>query len=149
MIGEVPDDFRLFLHRHRELLSTLYEWSIRVLVPRRFHKAAALYQQAVREEFMTPLGVRDAEALAGLFGARRGSRATASDLVSEGAEVARRYGRWRVRALRRAWEQDGNSALWSAQSHALRDHLQLGRGRVEFVALNRQYLQLSHLLGVA
>jgi hypothetical protein len=38
MTGEVPDDFRLFLHRHRELPSTLYEWSIRVLVPRRFHK---------------------------------------------------------------------------------------------------------------
>jgi hypothetical protein len=149
MTGEVPGDFRLFLHRHRELLTTLYEWSIRILVPRRFHKAAALYQHAVREEFMTPLSVRDAEALAGLFAARRGSKAPASDLVSEGAEVAKRYGRWRVRALRRTWEQDGNSALWSAQSHALRDHLQLGRGRVEFVALNRQYLQLSHLLGVA
>ena len=149
MTGEVPDDFRLFLHRHRELLSTLYEWSIRVLVPRRFHKAAALYQHAVREEFMTPLSVGDAEALASLFAARRSPRATVSDVVSEGAEVARRCGRWRVRALRRSWEQDGHSALWSAQSHTLRDHLQLGRGRVEFVALNSQYLQLSHLLGVA
>jgi hypothetical protein len=149
MTGELPDDFRLFLHRHRELLSTLYEWSIRVLVPRRFRKAAALYQHAVREEFMTPLSVRDAEALAGLFPARRGPKATVSDVVSEGTEVARRCGRWRVRALRRAWEQDGNSALWSAQSHTLRDHLHIGRGRVEFVALNRQYLQLSHLLGVA
>jgi hypothetical protein len=39
---------------------------------------------------MTPLTVRDAEALAGLFAARRGFRATASDVVSEGAEVARR-----------------------------------------------------------
>jgi hypothetical protein len=148
MIDEVPDDFRLFLHRHREVLSTLYEWSIRVLIPRRFHKAAALYQQAVREQFMTPLSVREAEALAGLFAARRRLGAV-SDPVSEGVEVARRCGRWRVRALRRVWEQDGDSALWSAQSHTLRDHLQLGRGRVEFVALNRQYLQLSHLLGVA
>jgi hypothetical protein len=148
MTGEVPDDFRLFLHRHRELLSTLYEWSIRVLVPRRFHKAAGLYHRAVREEFMTPLSLRDAEALAGLFAARQSPK-RAADLVSEGAEVARRYGRWRVRGLRCAWEQDGNSALWSAQSHTLRDHLQLGRGRVEFVALNRQYLQLGHLLGVA
>ena len=63
--------------------------------------------------------------------------------------MARRYRRWRVRALRRACEQDGNPALWLAQSHALRDHLQLGRGRVEFLALNRQYLQLSQPVGVA
>ena len=68
MTREVPDDFRVFLHRHRELLSTLFEWSIRILVPQRFHKAAALYQHAVRDEFMTPVRPVDAEALACLFG---------------------------------------------------------------------------------
>jgi len=71
------------------------------------------------------------------------------DRLSDAAEVMQRYGRMRVRALRRTWEQEGNSALWSAQSHTLRDHLQTGRGRLEFVTLNRQYLQLSQLVGVA
>ena len=65
------------------------------------------------------------------------------------AEVMRRYGRARLRTLRRTWSQEGDQALWSAQSPTLRDHLQAGRGRVEFVALNRQYLQLSQLVGVA
>ena len=149
MTREAPDDFRVFLHRHRELLSTLSEWSIRVLVPQRFHKAAALYQHAVRDEFMTPVRPGDAEVLACLFGSRRGATTASSDALSDAAEVMQRYGRMRVRALRRTWEQEGNSALWSAQSHTLRDHLQTGRGRLEFVSLNRQYLQLSQLVGVA
>src|SRR4051812_18244358 len=50
MTHEPPDDFRMFLHRHRELLSTLCEWTVRILVPHHFLKAAALYQRAVREE---------------------------------------------------------------------------------------------------
>ncbi len=149
MTREAPDDFRVFLHRHRELLSTLYEWSIRILVPHRFLKAAALYKQAVREELMTPLRPRDADDLACLFRRRRDTAANAADPPFEVAEVTQRYGRARLRTLRRTWEQDGDQALWSAQSPTLRDHLQTDRGRIEFVALNRQYLQLSQLVGVA
>jgi hypothetical protein len=149
MTREAPEDFRLFLHGHRELLSTLYEWSIRILVPQRFHTSAALCRHAVREEFGTPVTARDAEALAHLFRARSGGAKPSADAVDDAATALHRYGRARVRALRRTWDQDGDPALWSAQSPTLRDHLQTGRGRLEFVALNRQYLQLSQLVGVA
>ena len=98
---------------------------------------------------MTPVRPFDAEALACIFGARLGATTASADALSDGAEAVRRYGRMRVRALRHTWEQDGDSAIWSAQSHTLRDHLQTGRGRLEFVSLNRQYLQLSQLVGVA
>lgn len=73
MTRPVPDDFRVFLHRHRELLTALREWSIRILVPLRCPPAARLYQQAVREEFMMPLRTRDVEELEDLFCERRRS----------------------------------------------------------------------------
>jgi hypothetical protein len=50
---EVPAEFRLFLLRHADLLKTVNEWTIRLLVPRRFRKAAALYRYAVRDAFTT------------------------------------------------------------------------------------------------
>jgi hypothetical protein len=37
---EVPAEFRLFLLRHADLLKAVDEWTIRLLVPRRFRKAA-------------------------------------------------------------------------------------------------------------
>ena len=98
---------------------------------------------------MTPLRPLDAEALASVFGAQRSATTPSADVLSDAATAMQRYGRMRVRALRRSWEQEGDSALWSAQSYALRDHLQIGRGRLEFFALNRQYLHLSQLVGVA
>lgn len=143
MTREAPDDFRVFLHRHRELLSTFYEWSIRVLVPHRFLKAAALYQQAVRDEFMTPLRPGDVDDLVCLFRRRQGAATKVPIPPSEVAELMQRYGRARLRTLRRTWAQDGDQALWSALSPTLRDHLHTGRGRVEFVALNRNGLYAS------
>jgi len=46
-------------------------------------------------------------------------------------------------------QREGYRALSSAQSHTLRDHLESGRGRIEFVDLSHQYLQLTPLVGVA
>ena len=149
MTHETPDDFRMFLHRHRELLPTLDEWTVRILVPHHFLKAAGLYQRAVREEFMTPLKPRDADDLVCLFRRRQHAATKVPEAPLDVAEVMQRYGRARLRTLRRTWLQEGDQALWSAQSSTLRDHLQTGRGRVEFLALNRQYLQLSQLVGVA
>ena len=69
---EVPADFRVFLLRHADLLKWVDEWTIRVLLPRRFRKAAALYRYAVRDAFMMPLEPRDVEELDWYFRARRG-----------------------------------------------------------------------------
>src|SRR4030095_13531644 len=56
---EVPIDFRMFLLRHADLLKSVDEWTIRVLLPRRFRKAAALYRYAVRDAFLMPLGLHE------------------------------------------------------------------------------------------
>jgi hypothetical protein len=147
---EVPADFRLFLLRHEELLRAVHEWTIRVLVPRRFRKAAALYRYAARDELATPLELSTVEELGWFFRVRQG-RATdvppPPDL--DPATAARKFSGARFRALFRAWEREGDWALWSAQSPILRDHLQMGRGRIEIAELSHQYLQLTPLVGVA
>lgn len=51
----LPLDFRQYLLRHADLLRFLTTWTVRLLVPRRFRKAVALYKAALREERWTPL----------------------------------------------------------------------------------------------
>ena len=146
---DVPADFRMFLHRHAELLRALPEWTIRLLVPRRFRKAAALYRYAVRDEFATPLKPSTVEELEWFFRARQGDTQTAPPADLNLAAAARKFSAARFRALHRAWQREGNPALWAAQSHILRDALARGNGRIEFVELSHQYLQLTSLVGVA
>lgn len=55
----------------------------------------------------------------------------------------------RFRALYRMWERDPHNALRYAKSPILHDQLERGDGRMEFVNLTRQYLQLGALVGVA
>ena len=50
----IPIDFRMFLLRHAEMLRMLHTWTVRVLVPRRFWKAAALYKAALRDSSGRP-----------------------------------------------------------------------------------------------
>jgi hypothetical protein len=146
---DVPADFRMFLHRHAELLRALPEWTIRLLIPRRFRKAAALYRYAVRDEFATPLKPSTVQELEWFFQARHGQHRTAPPPDLDLAAANRKFSAARFRALHRAWQHEGNPALWAAGSPVLRDALARGNGRIEFVELPRQYLQLTSLVGVA
>lgn len=51
----IPLDFRQFVIRHADLFRVLHHWTIRLLLPQRFRKAAALYKAALREQLWTPL----------------------------------------------------------------------------------------------
>jgi hypothetical protein len=64
-------DFRQFLIRHAELFRFLRTWTVRLLVPRRFRKALALYKAAVREELWTPLDPSVTKALETYFPERQ------------------------------------------------------------------------------
>jgi hypothetical protein len=147
---EVPTDFRVFLLRHAMLLKSVDEWTIRVLLPRRFRKAAALYRYAIRDAFMMPLTPDEVEALEWYFRARQGEVAgPAPDPRLDLPTAARKFGAARFEALYRVWHHHGVHALWAMQSPILRDHLQRGWGRVEFAELGHQYLQLTPLVGGA
>lgn len=67
----LPVDFRQFLIRHAELFRFLHTWTVRLLVPRRFRKAVALYKAALREELWTPLNPSVTTALETYFPERQ------------------------------------------------------------------------------
>jgi hypothetical protein len=147
---EVPTDFRVFLVRHAALLKVVDQWTIRVLLPRRFRKAAALYRYAVRDAFLMPLTPDDTEELDWYFRTRQGevvcpARDPALDLPT----AARKFSAARFEALYRTWQHSGVHALSTMQIPILRDHLQRRWGRVEFAELRHQYLQLTPLVGGA
>jgi len=148
--SEVPAEFRLFLLRHADLLRSIDEWTVRVLMPRRLRKAAALYRYAVRDAFMMPLTPREADELDWYFRSRRGELVCPShDPDLDLTTAARKFGAARYEALYRVWQQRGDDVLAAMQSSTLPDHLQRGWGRVEFVELPHQYLQLTPLVGAA
>jgi hypothetical protein len=147
---EVPADFRVFLLRHADLLKWVDEWTIRVLLPRRIRKAAALYRYAVRDAFMMPLEPRDVNELDWYFRARRGELVCPSpDCDLDLTTAARKFGAARFGALYRVWQQRGVDALHAVQMSTLRDQLHRGEGRVEFAELPHQYLQLAPLVGTS
>jgi hypothetical protein len=147
---EVPNEFRMFLLRHADLLKSVDEWTIRVLLPRRFRKAAALHRYAVRDTFMMPLSPRDTQELDWYFRARRGEVVCPSaDSDLDLTTAIMKFGAARFEALYRMWQQRDVQALWAIQSPTLRDHLQRGLGRVEFAELPHQYLQLTPLVGAS
>lgn len=148
--SEVPSEFRLFLLRHANLVQALDEWSVRLLVPRRFRKATAVHRYALRDAFTTPLDSDDVRRLDWYFRSRQGQTLEPSpdaDLTVE--QCARVYGAARFEALRKVWEREGMPALWTAQSHIQRDQMERGHGRVEVAELSHQYLQLTPLVGVS
>jgi hypothetical protein len=146
--SEVPMDFRVFLLRHTDLLKALHEWTIRVLMPRRVRRAAALYRYAVRDTFLTLLNSRQVEELDWYFRARRGELVCPSpDRNLTVASAAQTYSAARFQALYRVWLQRGYDTLGAMQIPLVRDDIQRGWGRFEFVPLPHQYLRLTPLVG--
>jgi len=147
---EVPTDFRVFLLRHIDLLGSVDEWTIRVLLPRRFRKAAALYRYAFRDAFLLPLTPTDVEQLDWYFRGRQGAAVCPSPDPDLDLAIARRkFAAARFEAIYRMWQRHGAQVLSALQSTILKDHLQRGWGRLEFAELPHQYLQLTPLVGAA
>ena len=144
----IPVDFRMFLLRHAELLRRLHTWTVRLLVPRRFAKAAALYQAALRDELWTPLEPHIADRLPAYFRERQRTGGHISDPSDEDLVKAfRRYGTARFASLYRAWRRVGDPIVWAAQSTTLRDDRERGWGGCESRTLTGQYLQLTGRIG--
>jgi len=144
---DVPSDFRVFLLRHADLLKVVDEWTMRVLLPRRFRKAVALYRYAVRDAFLLPLEPRQVAELDWYFRTRQGEAGPSPDPDLNLTTAGQKFSAARYEALYRVWQQRGVDALRAMQIDTLRDAMQRGRGRLEFALLARQYLQLTPLLG--
>jgi hypothetical protein len=147
---DVPAGFRMFVFRHAELLKIVHYWTIRLLVPRRFRKATALYRYAVRDELATSLEPSLVDELEWLFQHRAGT----ADLAQKPPDLdlsvaARRFRAARFRVRYRMWQLEPHRALWNLKSHILEEQLARGEGRIEFMELPHQYLRLTSLVGVS
>jgi hypothetical protein len=140
----LPVDFRQFLVRHAKVFGFVTTWTVRLLVPRRFRKAVALYKAALREELWTPMNPSVCTQLETYFAQCRAEGRHIADPDDRYIrEEFRKQGMPKIQALYRAWRRDGDPALWQANSHILRDARDRGSSRVEVELLNRQYLQLA------
>ncbi len=140
----VPIDFRQFLIRHHTLFLNLHTWTVRLLVPRRFKKAVALYKAALREELWTPLDPSVSKALETYFRERKerdGHLGEPADRFI--AREFRRQGMAKIAALYRAWRREGDVVLWRSSSSSLRDDRMHGCSVCEVQDLTAQYLQLT------
>jgi len=140
----VPLDFRQFLIRHADLFRSLHHWTVRLMLPRRFRRAAALYKAAVREQLWTPLNPSVSTSLEAYFRERQeqgGHLGDPSDRYI--AQEFRKQGMPKIQAVYRAWRRSGDRVLWQSCSTSLRDNWTYGRSAVEVQPLNRQYLQLT------
>ena len=140
----LPVDFRQFLIRHAELFCLVRAWTVRLLVPRRFKKAIALFKAAVREELWTPMNPSVTKALETYFPERQAQGGHLGDPDDRYIrEEFRRQGMPKIQALYRAWRRGGDRVLWQAHSTTLRDDRSHGCATVEVDVLSRQYLQLA------
>lgn len=140
----LPVDFRQFLIRHAELFRFVHTWTVRLLIPRRFRKAVALYKAALREELWTPMNPSVTKALETYFPECQAHARRVDD--PEDVLIRRefrRQGIGRILALYRAWRRQGNQVLWQAHSSSLADDRSLGLSGIEVEFLDRQYLQLT------
>ncbi|MDO8680678.1 MAG: hypothetical protein Q7R30_19345 [Acidobacteriota bacterium] len=140
----LPVDFRQFLIRHVTLFRFVHTWTVRLLVPRRFRKAVALYKAALREELWTPMHPSVSTMLETYFRQRHVQGGHLSDPDDRYIrEEFRKQGMPKIQALYRAWRRAGDGALWQAHSTTLRDDRAHGCSAIEVELLNRQYLQLT------
>ncbi len=140
----LPVDFRQFLIRHVSLLRFVRTWTLRLLVPRRFSKAVALYKAAIREELWTPMNPSVSKMLETYFPERQARGEHLGDPDERYIrEEFRKQGMLKIQALYRAWRRQGDGVLWQAHSTTLRDDHLHGCSAIEVEPLNRQYLQLT------
>jgi hypothetical protein len=145
----VPSDFRVFLVRHADLLRSTDEWTIRVLVPRRFWNSVALHRFAVRETYIKQFTPQEIDEFDWFCRARRGEDTGSAPWGIDPTIAQRKFGSARFRALERLWAQGGKSALYSFIGGHLLEQFRLKRGAIEFAQISHQYLQLTPLIGVA
>jgi hypothetical protein len=145
-----PMDFRMFLLRHMGMLRAMNRWTIRLIVPRQLAKARPAYLHAAREHLATPLDRSVVETLEWLFPERK--RLAQPGTVPRDPRyrsACTSFHAPRYRALYQQWLNEPQQTLWMAGSPIVKDHIERGEGRVECVALTRQYLHLSPLVDVA
>ena len=145
-----PTEFRIFLARHVELLSSVFEWTIRIVFPRRFWKAKSLHVWAFRDDLTKQLSHSVVEDFRNYLEAKHRPDAVTPEAraraVSEGAK---RFGSARFQALERVSLEGGSTHFPQLYMNTIQEQLRMKRGQIEVMVLPHKYLHLSALAGVA
>ncbi|MCC7415726.1 MAG: hypothetical protein IT176_01195 [Acidobacteria bacterium] len=143
-----PDALRTFLRAHASLLQSVPQWTLRIVLPRRFGHAHDDYQRAVHEELESSLSAALITDLKRYFECRRDIHVAgdpqADDVFRAGH---RRFSTPRFDDLYRRWIKHGDEAFDNPSSVAITEALESGAGRVESFVLPHSYRHLSPLVG--
>jgi hypothetical protein len=143
-----PDAFRTFLRAYAPLLQSVPQWTLRIVLPRRFGHAHDAYQRAVHEELESSLSVPLIADLKRYFDCRRNIHATSDPQADDVFRAGhRRFSTPRFEDLYRRWIKIGDEAFHSPTSVSLTEALESGAGRVESFVLRHSYRHLSPLVG--
>lgn len=146
----LPIDFRVFLHRHGNLLRTLPAWTVRVLVPPHLIGSVALHEAAARDELAMPLPPATVDELRWYFEQRRDAAAdpaiVADPRFQRGSAM---FGAPRFRVLYRMWRRYGNRMLDATTSPVTADALARRTGQVDCHVLAHTYQHLSALVSTS
>jgi hypothetical protein len=143
-----PDAFRTFLRAHASLLQSVPQWTIRIVLPRRFGQAHDDYQRAVHEELESSLSAALVADLKRYFECRRDIHTAGDPQADEVFRAGhRRFSMPRFDDLYRRWIKHGDEVFNSSSSVAITEALESGAGRVESFVLPHSYRHLSPLVG--
>ena len=145
-----PVDFRSFLCGHAELLRSLPQWRLRLIVPKHLLESEGPYLNAFREELLSPLRPGVVDELKWYFEQKSKGWASAGSVESQRFRAARQaFDSPRFNALYRRWVEMGPRALDPLSSPSLADAISRRKGRVETYVLGHSYFRLQSMVGTA
>ncbi len=140
------DGFRVFVERHAALLRALPAWTLRIVEPPEYPGIGEQAKKVVVQHLVTPLIPGTLDEIRWYFDQLRS--ASPSDM----ARFHRDRGAFsnpHMQLLYKLWKQDGEAALVSIKSDAIRQAVAAGRGRIEVLELGHRYGHLSPLAAVS
>lgn len=140
------NDFRVFLERHAPLLRALPAWTLRLVAPPDLPSVGDRARKVVEQHLMTPLRAVTVDEMRRYFE----QLCSASPTDMPRFERARRaFSGPHAHVVYKQWKQDGEAALVSVGSDAIRQAVATGRGRIEVLELGHRYGHLSPLAAVS
>lgn len=144
-----PVDFRAFLQRHADLLRALRGWRLRLLIPVHLTGVRRAFEDAFRQELLTPLRLSTVDQLRWYFEAKRTQAMGGAIDRERFAKASRAFDAPRYNVLYRRWVELGPRALDAVSSSSLVDAVDRGIGEVEFHVLQHPYFHLRSFVGTA
>jgi hypothetical protein len=139
-------DFRIFLERHAAVLRALPAWTLRLVAPPDLPSIGDRARKIVEQHLMAPFRPVTVDEMRWYFEQLRSPSPTDMPRF----ERARRaFANPHAQVVYRLWKQDGEAALVSIGSDAIRQTVETGRGRIEVLELGHRYGHLSPLAAIS